>query len=267
MSFQIDVDNVHSSMLSYNILQNDTQFKVRHINGFEKFLFSAGFDTHETKVTKRKPVHSSRFIYMRDAMRRYRNTMRPLTLADSYSLRGFYLPKIDFVKYRAPVWTIKNRYAEREVYYQPRPTVPGSDDKYKQKCDQGWTIAGCFKPEKVEQKPPYYDTRRYKEVSSSCTRHTIIIDKCSAYVKHAKRVKHRKTAKTDVVEEKQILQETKSDVKTELKQKNTDPIKPGQSDEKELIEGELDKTKKVEESQTVGCAVAHLVRTHEERFL
>jgi hypothetical protein len=84
-------------------------WKVRPINGFEKYLFP-NTQTSTSASVKYSRIDPARFIYPRDAMG---NMLDQKTIIP----RQFHLPKYDFVKPRSPAWTIKNIYPSKGVIH------------------------------------------------------------------------------------------------------------------------------------------------------
>ena len=77
-------------------------WKIRPINGFEKYLFPY-IQLSIPKHRLNTKIDPARFIHPRDAMGDMLNRNIP-------TITPFYLPKYDFVKIHSPVWTIKNIY-------------------------------------------------------------------------------------------------------------------------------------------------------------
>jgi hypothetical protein len=138
-------------------------WKVRSINGFEKYLFP----NTQLSISKHRlntKIDPARFIYPRDAMGDMLNRK-------TSAITPFYLPKYDFIKTHSPVWTIKNIYHSKQAIHHVGPMIYDSaNDKSQLPCKFGWTQTGR-RPFHIQLglTVPFYDTRKYKAVGDSCS--------------------------------------------------------------------------------------------------
>jgi len=145
-------------------------WKVRSINGFEKYLFP-NIQLSTKSIPKYKLINNidpSRFIYPRDAMG---NMLIPLFNRTTPIFTPFYLPKYDFIKTRSPAWTIKNRHDSKRIIHHIGPMKYDSvNDKSQLPCKSGWTQTGrrAFNIQ-LGLTVPFYDTRKYKQVGDPCS--------------------------------------------------------------------------------------------------
>src|SRR5215813_3405198 len=136
-------------------------WKVRSINGFEKYLFP-NTQISTKSIPKYKLITNidpSRFIYPRDAMGDMLNR-------NTTTFTPFYLPKYDFVKTRSPIWTIKNVHHSKRIIHHVGPmTYDSINDKSQLPCKFDWTQIGR-RTLNIHSKliTPFYDTRKYKQV-------------------------------------------------------------------------------------------------------
>jgi hypothetical protein len=141
-------------------------WKVRSINGFEKYLFPNTQISTQSILKHRlnTKIDPARFIYPRDAMGNMLNR-------STSPIIPFYLPKYDFIKTHSPVWTIKNVYhSKRTIGHVSPMTYNSVNDKSQLSCKFGWTQTGrrAFHIQ-LGLTVPFYDTRKYKEVGDSCS--------------------------------------------------------------------------------------------------
>jgi hypothetical protein len=153
-------------------------WKVRSINGFEKYLFP-NTQISSTSIPKYKLMNNidpARFIYARDAMGDMLHRKSP-------TFKPFYLPKYDVIQTRSPIWTIKNIHHSKRVVYHVGPmTYDSVNDKSQLPCKSGWTQLG--RPTSYIHSGltvPFYDTRKYKEVGDSCSVSFRFFSRCLIY--------------------------------------------------------------------------------------
>ncbi|CAF2609902.1 unnamed protein product [Rotaria sp. Silwood2] len=175
-SHQLRRQQQKSTFIFSNLINT---WKVRPMNGFEKYLFSNTQTSLNNAIVSIKSIQKhnidpSRFIYPRDAMG---NMLIPLVNRNTHISIPFYLPKYDLIKIHSPTWTIKNKYHSKEMNHYVGPmTYDSINDKSQLPCKSGWTQIGRQKYKiHSELTVPFYDTRKYKQVGDRYSKHAIIL--------------------------------------------------------------------------------------------